>query len=103
MFLYALLCAQQNPLALCRHGDARLGGELGVPVRKTVLAVFQRRDFEDFYALTFWVGTQGLGERGLKLFDSFLFSGREAKLVKIKPLAFGRAFAVLVHHLGKLD
>ena len=77
MFLYALLCAQQNALALCRHGDARLGGELGVPVRKTVLAVFQRRDFEDFYALTFWVGTQCLGERGLKLFDSFLFSGRD--------------------------
>jgi len=68
MFLYALLCAQQNALALCRHGDARLGGELGVPVRKTDPAVFKRRDLEDFDALTFRVTLQSLGENGPKLF-----------------------------------
>jgi hypothetical protein len=68
MLLNTVFHAKRHSLAIWRHRDARLGGELGVPVRKTDPAVFKRRDLEDFDALTFRVTLQSLGENGLKLF-----------------------------------
>jgi len=63
MLLHALLHAERQALAFCRHRDTRLGGVLGIPICKTVLAVFQWLDLQEFDAVTFRVSFQRLGER----------------------------------------
>jgi hypothetical protein len=75
MLLHALLRAQQYALALCRHCSARLGGELGVPVRETV--VCKTHELEKLDALAFRVSLERLGESGLKLFCGLAVSRRD--------------------------